>query len=47
MEIKITYVHVFIKWRGDGAKASHKAIKVEDRALLLPTKVQYGARLGL
>jgi hypothetical protein len=34
MEIKITSMQVFIKWREDGAKASHKA-KVYDRALLL------------
>jgi len=25
MEIKITYMQVFFKWRKDGAKASHKA----------------------
>jgi hypothetical protein len=39
MEIKITYMLLFIKWREDGAKASHKE-KVQDRALLLPTMVQ-------
>jgi hypothetical protein len=33
MEIMITYMQVFIKWRQDEAKASHKA-KVYDRALL-------------
>ena len=46
MEIKITYMQVFIKWREDEAKANHKA-KFYVRVVLLPTKMQQSAQLGL